>query len=332
LKKSVLVASRIIGEPDLSRLAKSARVFASWKMDENEIRTILPEINVLLVSAWPSFLDKNALSQMTALRFLQSILVGVEHIPFRDLPQNVAVASNAGAYSLEVGEHAWGLLLAAVKKIVEHDVKIREGARSLSEFSEDSSKITVLKGKTIGIVGYGGIGHAVSGYAEAFGMKVLAFGRDVKKRKGRNLTSGRHGLDSLLRESDVVLLSVPLTTATFGLIGGRELSLMKENATLVNIARGDLVNQGALYDHLKSHTEFKYATDAWWYKNGRESLATDYPFVSLKNFLGTPHTSGPTSVHTGVPSELATDNVLLYLRGKVPRNLVYRREYSGMSL
>jgi glycerate dehydrogenase len=269
---------------------------------------------------------------MKRLRFLQSILVGVEHIPFRNLPKNVAVASNAGAYSLEVGEHAWGLVLAAEKKIAQHHVRIREGAKSLSEFTDDASKIVVLKGKTIGIVGYGEIGRAVSGYAEAFGMKVLAFGRHAKKSKGRSLLSGRQGFDSLLRESDVVLLSVPLTTSTFGLIGGRELSLMKENATLVNIARGDLVNQRALYDHLKSHAEFKYATDAWWYENGRESLETDYPFVSLKNFVGTPHTSGPTSVHTGRPSALAIDNVLLYLRGKIPRNLVGRREYVGMSL
>ena len=326
------MASRIIGEPDLSRLAKNATVFSSWKLRENEIDTILPEVDVLVVSAWPSFLDKNALSRMKRLRFLQSILVGVEHIPFRNLPHNVSVASNSGAYSLEVGEHAWGLILAAEKKIAEHHVKIREGAKSLGEFTDDVSKIVVLRGKTIGIVGYGGIGRAVSGYAEAFGMKVIAFGRGTKKIEGRSLLSGRRGFDRLLRESDVVLLSLPLTSETFGLIGGRELSLMKENATLVNIARGDLVNQRALYDHLRSRTEFKYATDAWWYECGRESLVTDYPFISLRNFVGTPHTSGPTSVHTGRPSALATDNMLLYLRGEIPRNLVGRREYVGLNL
>jgi phosphoglycerate dehydrogenase-like enzyme len=332
LRKTVLVASRIIGEPELSRLAKNARVFSSWKMDESEIEAILPEIDVLIVSSWPSFLDKNSLPRMKRLKFMQSILVGVDHIPFRDLPENVTVASNAGAYSSEVAEHAWGLILAAEKKIVEHDAKIREGAKALGEFADDASEIGVLRGKTIGIVGYGGIGRAVSDYAEAFGMKVLAFGRNSKKSTDRSLLTGSQGLNRLLRQSDVVLLSIPLTQATLGLIGGRELSTMKENATLVNVARGDLVNQRALYDHLKSHPGFKYATDAWWYKNGHESLETDYPFASLKNFIGTPHTSGPTSVHTGRPGALAADNVLLYLGGKVPKNLVNGREYVGMSL
>ena len=105
---------------------------------------------------------------------------------------------------------------------------------------------------------------------------------------------------------------------------------MKKNALLVNIARGELVDQRALYSHLTANPDFRYATDAWWFKEGRETLETDFPFAALPNFIGTPHTSGPSEVRSGRPGRLATDNVLLYLRGRAPKHLVDRAEYEGM--
>lgn len=155
------------------------------------------------------------------------------------------VASNAGAYSVEVGEHAWGLLLAAAKRVVEHRSRVEGGAKTLGEFAGEARGIVVLRGKTLGIVGYGGIGGSVVPYAKAFGMRVSAFTRHERRERGVEFFQGREGLESLLEQSDVVLLSLPLTDLTHGLIGGGALSLMKENAILVNIGRGDLVDQRA---------------------------------------------------------------------------------------
>jgi glycerate dehydrogenase len=169
----------------------------------------------------------------------------------------------------------------------------------------------------------------VQKYASAFGMNVVAFGRGTGRARGARLYKGKEGLDEVLRKSDVVLLSIPLSRFTTGLIGGRELSLMKEDATLVNIARGDLVDQKALYAHLTSHPNFKYAADAWWFREGRESLETDFPFATLRNFVGTPHMSGPTGVASGRPARLAVDNVLRYLGGKTPLHIVDRKEYEA---
>ena len=328
LKKKVLVTSEDVGESNLMRLGKSAKVFASWKMSGPEIRKILPEIDALLVFSWPPFLDEAAVARMYRLRFVQSGLVGVNHIPFPILRRNVTVASNAGAYSFEVGEQAWALLLSIGKRIVEQDTKIKEGANSFDQFAGEASKITVLNGRTIGIIGYGAIGQSVSKYALAFGMKVLAFGRKRRKINGLLVRSGRKWFEHLISQSDAMLLSVPLSKRTLGLIGKTELSMMKDDAILVNIARGDLVDQESLYSHLASHPEFRYATDVWWTKNGRETLENDYPFASLVNFIGTPHMSGPTAVVSGRPSKLATDNVLRYLKGKITSNTVDRREYA----
>jgi phosphoglycerate dehydrogenase-like enzyme len=329
LRKNVLVTSETIGSNNIARLSKAAKVYESWRTEKDRLETILPEVDVLVVFWWPGFLTREALARMKRLRFIQSILVGVNHIPFGSLNQGVVVASNAGAYSLEVGEHAWALLLASEKKVVDHHVRIRNGAKALNEFSGEPPKIGILQGKTLGIVGYGSIGQAVARYAKAFGMNVLAFARSRRRAGGVKLLFGRKGFHRLLRESDAVLLSVPLTRSTLRLIGGRELSLMKKNAVLVNIARGDLVDQKALYSHLTTHPDFKYATDAWWFKEGRETLETDFPFATLPNFVGTPHTSGPTGIVSGVPGSLAADNVLLYLKGKKPKHVVERSDYVG---
>jgi phosphoglycerate dehydrogenase-like enzyme len=299
-------------------------------MGDEDIVRVLPDIDVLVVFGWPNFLTKESLTRMKRLKFLQSILVGVDQIPFESLDQKVVVSSNAGAYSLEVGEHAWALLLAAEKKIVEHHMRIRSGAKSLGEFAREGSRITVLEGKTLGVVGYGSIGRSVAKIAQAFQMKVLAWGRSGRMTKGVTTLNGRSGFERLLRESDVVLLSLPLTRSTLRLIGQRELSMMKGDAAIVNVARGDLADQEAIYSHLASHPDFKYATDAWWFKEGRETLQTDFPLAQLPNFVGTPHTSGPTGVSSGRPGRLAVDNVIRYLRGLTPKHIVDRAEYSGM--
>lgn len=329
MRKNVLVTSDAIGEDNVRRLRKLASVYESWKMEKDRLEDGLPDVDALVVFSWPTFLDQSSLARMKRLKFLQSILVGVNHIPFRNLDNWVIVASNAGAYSLEVSEHAWALLLAAEKKIVDHHTRIRNGAKTLAEFSTEPGKIGVLEGKTIGVIGYGSIGRSVVRYAKAFGMKILAYGRSGRGSSSVKLLSGGGGLDRLLKESDVVLLSIPLTRSTQGLIGSRQLSLMKDDSVLVNMARGDLVDQGALYSRLASHPDFRYATDAWWFKEGRESLETDFPFSSLPNFIGTPHTSGPTGIVSGRPGRLAADNVLRYLRGQTPRHIVDRSEYVG---
>jgi len=326
--KTVLVTSGAIGEHNLERISKVATVYASWKMDEKGVEAILPNVNVLVVLLWPKFLGAKELARMKSLRFLQSMLVGVNHIPFGSIDRNVQVASNAGAYSVEVGEHAWGLLLAAAKKIVEHHERIGKGATELREFSGEAAGITVLRGSTLGIVGYGGIGKEVARYAKAFGMNVAAYTRTTKAERGVTIFRGKRGLETLLKQSDVVVLSLPLTSSTYRLIERRELSMMKNDAILVNIARGDLVDEDELYSWLRNHPSFRYATDVWWSKGGVETLEAGARFRSLPNFIGTPHMSGPTGTASGRPGTLATDNVVRYIRGRKPRNIVDRLEYT----
>lgn len=325
--RKVIVTTDRVGAENLARLAGYAEVVEGWKLKEAEIPGVLPQVDAALVLGWPTYFTPENLAAMKRLKFIQTMSVGVNQVRFQDLPAGVKVSSNAGAYSTEVAEHAWGLLLDSAKRIAVANAAIREGGQTIDDFRADLKDVVVLKGKTLGIVGYGGIGRAVAKFAVSFGMKVLAFGRGAAKERGTKVYHGKAGLDGVLRLSDALLIAVPLTKSTERMIGARELSLMKKSALLVNVARGDIVDQKALHDHLVTHPSFRYATDVWWSKEGRETLETEKPFGNLPNFVGTPHTSGPAAVVGGEPQASAVTNTIRYLRGLRPKNVVDPTEY-----
>jgi phosphoglycerate dehydrogenase-like enzyme len=325
----VLVTSDILESENLKRLSKFAEVVESWKLDEDVIDDVLPTVDAAIIMSWPGFFTKENLARMPRLKLIQTILVGVNHVRFGDLPKRVMVCSNAGAYSVEVAEHAWALLLASAKKIVPQHIALREGTRSLKSFGGDEKDVKVLKGKTLGIIGLGNIGRAVASYGQDLRMKVVALNRSKRGLRGVKTYYGKGGLDHILRSSDAVILTVPLNRSTDRLIGARELALMKKDAVLVNIARGDLVDQDAIYAHLAANPSFRYATDVWWFKEGKETLETTRPLTSLLNFIGTPHSSGFVSVREGEPQRQATENAIRFLRGLTPRNVVDRSDYAA---
>src|SRR5437867_8049560 len=203
---------------------------------------------------------------MSNLRLVQSILAGVNHIPFAQLDKKVVVCSNAGAYSDEVAEYAWSLLLSAAKRIVDFHNAVKIDQWTLRR-TLDGKEVTILEEKTLGILGYGGIGSAVARIVKEFSMKIYAFSREPVREKGVRSFQGDKGLLRALAQSDAVILSLPLTKFTNKIIGADELRTMKKDAILVNIARGERVDETALYEHLKANADFRYATEAGWYRD-----------------------------------------------------------------
>ena len=324
---NLLITTDVVDEKSLRILAKYSKVYKLADLGEDELDEISASIECLLVFSWPGQLTSERLQRMTSLRFVQSILAGVNHIPFVSLNKNVVVSSNAGAYSDEVAEYAWALLLSAAKRVVELHVSLREQTWTLRRTLDEGSEITVLKEKILGVLGFGGIGSVVGRIARGFGMEVYAFSRKKSAGKEVKFFTGTSGLSNLLKKSDAVVLALPLTSKTARIINSERLSEMKKDAILVNIARGELVDEEAMYEHLVANPNFRYATDVWWYRESRESLKTDYPFLSLPNFIGTPHVSGPSGLATGRPVQLAVENTIRFLRGLRPRNVVDPEEY-----
>ncbi len=260
-RHNLLVMSDLVGSSDVRRLRKFANVYRSSEIDEKTLPDRLRETDALLISSWPKILTDESLRSMKRLRFIQGILVGVDHIPFQALARKVVVCSNAGAYSLEVGEHAFGLLLSAAKKVVDTHNSVARGKTNFKEFRGTAEDVLVLRGKRLGVVGYGGIGAVVAGLGRSFGMNVIALSRSRRgvngSGRGVEFMRGRGALASLLAGSDAVVLALPLTRLTEGMIDARELSVMKKDAVLVNISRGDIVNQTALYEHLRRKSELQ---------------------------------------------------------------------------
>jgi phosphoglycerate dehydrogenase-like enzyme len=326
-KPNLLVGTEVLEGESLKELARHSTVFKLSDFTNSSLAEVLPKIDALLVFSWPKELTSENLEKMTNLKFVQSILAGVNHIPFTSLSEGVRVSSNAGAYSEEVAEYAWALLLAAAKRVVQLQVSLKEEKWTLRRTLDAGTEITILHDKVLGILGLGGIGNAVAKIAKGFQVQVYAYARKPSHRTGIKVFSGDKGLQQLLRQSDAVILALPLTNQTTRIIDDKRLSQMKSDAILVNIARGELVDEKALYDHLTENPTFRYATDVWWYKESRESLKTDYPFLSLPNFIGTPHVSGPSGSATGRPARLAVDNTIRFLKGLKPKNIVDPKEY-----
>ena len=312
--------------PQLSRYAD---VFATDELDEDSLDSLLPTVDSLLVTGlWPKSLRSERMVHMKSLRFVQLQLAGANHVPFRDISREVVVCSNAGGYSLGVAEFAWGLLLAAAKRVVSFDANLRADGFSQEFRWRTAKEVAILKGKTLAIVGYGGIGRTVASIGRAFGMKVCAFARHPKVDRDTKVYRGKQGLLRLLRVADVVVVAIPLTNRTKRLIGARELAVMKPNAIMVNVARAEILDENELYRHLVRNPAFVYATDVWPMVGGSESYSSSVPFLKLPNFIGTPHVSGPSELSTGEPMRLAVENLLRHFRGEAPSNVVDRSEYT----
>ena len=220
-------------------------------------------------------------------RLIQLVSAGVDHVPFERIPPGVLVAGNAGGWAEPMAEHVLAMMLALAKRLLpEHD-ELRRGGFS------DRVPTRELRGGTCAIVGFGGIGRAVAPLVRALGMKVMALNTSGATGVPADFIGTLADLNHVLRLADVVVLTLPLTAASRGLIGARELGCMRRGAILVNVARAPIVDEAALYRHLCANAGFSAAFDVWWHEpSGGEPFTVGHPFFELPNFLGSPHNSG----------------------------------------
>jgi D-3-phosphoglycerate dehydrogenase len=272
------------------------------------------------------------MSRMSRLRFVQSGMAGVNHIPFNSLGQRVIVSSNAGGFSAGVAEYAFAMMLTGVKRVVKFDLALRGGQFDQSQWGEMVREILPLSGRTLGILGYGGIGRAVGSLGRAIGMNVMAFSRRAEaavggEREDVKIVQGREGMLRVLGMSDAMVIALPLSKLTIGLLRAPEFAAMKRDATLVNVARAEIVEEEALYDQLVRCPRFIYATDVWQIIRGKETYSSKFPLLKLPNFIGTPHVAGGSTALTGEPGRSAVENMVRFLKGEEPLNVVDPSEY-----
>lgn len=161
-------------------------------------------------------------------------------------------------------------------------------------------------------------------------MRIHAVNRTGRPEDGVEVAATLDGLETLMRAADVLVMSIPLTRATRGLIGSRELSWMKPESILVNVARGAIVDERALFEHLRDNSGFGAGIDTWWGEPFRDgAFHTQYPFFDLPNVVGSPHDSGIVPGDGPHAAGCAADNVLRYIDGQPVTGVADPDEYSG---
>jgi len=250
-------------------------------------------------------------------RLVQFMTAGVDFIPLSNLSANVPIASNGGAYAEPMAEHALAMAMAAAKRIVRAHGEVARG-----EFHQHRRN-RMLAGGVCGVVGYGGIGVATARLMRAVGMKVHAVNRTPRIDDLLDWSGTQFQLDMMLAAADVLVIAVPLTKATQGLIGARELKLMKSDATLINLARGEIVDEAALYAHLQANPDFHACIDAWWVEPVRHGeFRMDHPFTDLSNVVASPHNSSSAGQSGDRALRRAVENCRRALLGERPLHLV----------
>ncbi len=260
------------------------------------------DVEVLIVAG--DRVDDRVLDLFPSLQLVANYGVGYDPVDVDACrARGVAVTNTPGVLNAATADLAFALVLATRRRVVEGDRLVRE-RRWGSTWSEGPFLGRDLAGATLGIVGMGRIGAAVAQRASAFEMRVL------HHRRTNTGGPGYRGLDDLLRESDVVSLHLPLTTETTGVISRERLALLRDGATLVNTARGAVVDEEALVDELVS---------------GRIGAGLDVfvhephvpeALVGLPNVVLTPHIGSATVETRAAMTRLVVDNVLALERGE----------------
>lgn len=256
-------------------------------------------------------------------RIISQYAVGYDNIDVDCTTRHgVYVTNTPNVLTEATAELTWALILATARHIVRADRYVRSGEwyRSGTGWHPELFLGMELRGKTLGIIGFGRIGRAVARIgAHGFGMRVLYYSRRrAPEEVEREIGAEYVPLEHLLRESDVVSIHVPLTPETRGMIGERELRLMKPSAILVNTARGAVVDPDALVKALREGWIAGAGLDVF----HEEPLPPDHPLTRLENVVLAPHIGSATHEARQAMTCAVLDNLLAFKRGEVPPNLV----------
>jgi glyoxylate reductase len=262
--------------------------------------------------------DEALLSRLPRLRAVCNVAVGYDNI---DVPaatrRGVWVTNTPDVLTGATADLAWALLLAAARRVAEGDRFVRAGRWKRWDWT--MLRGVDVHGKTLGIVGAGRIGQAVGRRAVGFSMQVLYASRERKPGFERETGARRVPLDRLLRESDFVSIHLALTSETRGLIGARELGLMKPTAILVNTARGPIVDEAALVRALRSGGIRAAGLDVF-----EREPAVHPGLLRLENVVLCPHIGSATDETRRAMYETALRNLAAILAGRRPPHPVNR--------
>ncbi|MCK4375671.1 MAG: D-2-hydroxyacid dehydrogenase [Candidatus Brocadiae bacterium] len=314
------------------------KVVVASRLSEDEaegLRAAAPGAEVCLADGWDAVLaevaeaeayvpgpwNEDVLAAAPGLRWVHFLWAGLDGQLFpASLESEITITNSAGVFVIPMAEHVLALMLAFARAVhlcarrTPEQLWHAEGARA-----SITDRMAELEGATLGILGYGGIGRAVAERARAFGMEILALRRRPAGGDARaDQVWGPDRLPDLLARSDYLVISCALTPETRGLIGERELAAMKPNAVVINVARGAVIDEGALVAALASGRIAGAGLDV----TAEEPLPQDSPLWQMDNVIITPHVSGNSPRTWQRQMDVLRENLRRYAAGEPLLNVV----------
>lgn len=304
------------------RVRQAPAELRRWLRDSDHTATVTDETERQVVEflepaevvvGWARLTDA-ARARATHLRWIQAVSAGVDRLDPADY-QQVIITNASGVAAAAMAEYVIGVMLLFAKGFP-HLLRLQRTRTWDRAFQAQE-----ICGKTCGIVGMGAIGGETARRARAMGMRVLATRRSTTPRDTDEFADellSPDDLPYLLEESDYVVVAAPLTPETRGMLGAAELARMKPTAVLINVGRGQLLDQQALIEALRGRRLAGAGLDVF----EQEPLPADSPLWELENVVVTPHVSGGTERYAERAAEIVGDNLRRYLAGEPLRNIV----------
>jgi phosphoglycerate dehydrogenase-like enzyme len=286
----------------------TVQVFKDHLSQEQALVERLKDFDIVVAMRERTPFPRNLLERLPKLKLL--ITTGM-----RNASIDVGAATDRGitvcgtqGLPFPTAELTWGLILALVRRIPQEDKATREGRWQVSAGEG-------LRGKVLGVIGLGGLGSQVATVGKAFGMELLAWSQNLTAERASQFGAALVNKDDLLSRSDLVTIHLVLSDRTRGLIGPRELGLMKRSAYLINTSRGPIVDEGALVQALRQGTIAGAALDVY----DEEPLPLDHPLRQLPNTVITPHLGYVTVETYKIFYGHAVEDIQAFLQGKPVR-------------
>jgi glyoxylate reductase len=266
-------------------------------------------------------IDADLISKLSRLKVIAQYAVGYDNINVGEATQRgVMVTNTPGVLTETTADLTWSLIMSTARRIVEADQYVRKGQWNVA-WGPQLLLGSDIHGSTLGIIGMGRIGQAVARRAMGFNMRVLYHSRSHNEEiesVSRLVEAESTDLETLLKESDIVSVHVPLTPRTQHMIGEKELRMMKRGAILVNTSRGQVVDQDALCDALSSQHMGGAGLDVF----REEPISKSSPLLELENVVLVPHIGSASKNTRATMAKMCAENIIAALKGEKPPNIV----------
>ena len=284
--------------------------FEDHLSEEDALVARLSEFDVIMAMRERTPFGRTLFERLANLKLLITSGMGNASIDLEAASDHGVMVCGTGGRILATAELTWGLILSCLRLIPAEDRAVREGRWQIGLGQE-------LDGKTLGVMGLGRLGSHVARVGRAFRMRVLAWSQNLTSERAGEVGAELVSKETLLRESDVVTIHLVLGDRTRGLLGARELALMKTSAYLINTSRGPIVDERALVEALRVGGVAGAGLDVF----DVEPLPLDHPLRHMSNTVITPHTGYVTEETYRVFYREALENIQAFMAGQPVRVL-----------